>query len=38
VLRFVLYRRWVFGQRDQAADPGGSTPVSYENTATEASR
>jgi putative flippase GtrA len=38
VLRFVLYRRWVFGQRAQAADPGASTPVSYENTATEASR
>ena len=38
VLRFMLYRRWVFGHRDRASEPGGSTPVSYENAATEASR
>jgi putative flippase GtrA len=37
VLRFVLYRRWVFGHRDQASGPGRSTPVSFENTTTEAS-
>jgi putative flippase GtrA/glycosyltransferase involved in cell wall biosynthesis len=38
VMRFVLYRRWVFGHRDQVSEPGRSTPVSYENKTTEASR
>jgi glycosyltransferase involved in cell wall biosynthesis len=37
VLRFMLYRRWVFGHRDQASGPGRSTPVNYENKTTEAS-
>ncbi|HEY1627726.1 MAG TPA: bifunctional glycosyltransferase family 2/GtrA family protein [Streptosporangiaceae bacterium] len=31
VVRFVLYRRWVFGHRDRPGEPGTSTPVSYEN-------
>jgi glycosyltransferase involved in cell wall biosynthesis len=38
VLRFVLYRRWVFGHRDQASRPRASTPVSYENKTEEATR
>jgi putative flippase GtrA len=38
VLRFVLYRRWVFGHRDGIAEPDPSTTVSYENKTTGASR
>jgi len=38
VLRFVLYRRWVFGHREPAVEPGRSTPVCYENKTREASR
>jgi putative flippase GtrA len=38
VVRFMLYRRWVFGRRGGTAEPGASTPVRYENKAREASR
>jgi putative flippase GtrA/glycosyltransferase involved in cell wall biosynthesis len=38
VLRFMLYRRWVFGHRDRADGPMAHTSVSYENKTTEASR
>jgi len=36
VLRFMLYRRWVFGHRDQPFELPASTPVSYENKTREA--
>jgi putative flippase GtrA len=43
VVRFVLYRRWVFGRGtsgggDRPAEPGTSTTVSYERKTREASR
>jgi hypothetical protein len=48
VVRFVLYRRWVFGRRvfgsgasgsgERPAGPGTSTTVRYENKTREASR
>jgi putative flippase GtrA len=38
VLRFVLYRHWVFGRREEVREPARSTTAIYENRTKEASR